>query len=92
MRAATGNAEAGKLNFGKGYLLIHKKIKRPLTEKILLRFPRLASALGAAGTRARTRSAPAEPGKLVTMMTASGSIDYIGKDKKSFQFYLRPMC
>ncbi len=67
-------------------------MKRPLTEKLLVRFPRLASALGTVGGNGFAPEARGEPGRLAALMKASGSIDYAGKDKNSFQFYIRPMC
>lgn len=91
MQAIAGSVESGKLNFGKEFVMFHRRLKRPLAQKILFRFPKIASALAAVGAKRAVVGDSGETGKLATMMTASGSIDYVGKDKKSFQFYLRPM-
>ena len=82
MELAAGGVPRGKLNFGHGSLILHRKIRRPISEKVLRHFPKIATALGSRGR---------EAGRLAAVMTASGSIDYVGKDKKSFQFYIRPM-
>ena len=88
MQQPVGPTEERKLNFNRDALIEGKRFKEPLMEKMLRRFPRLATALGARNGRSE-----GEPtiGGLAKMMKASGSIDFIGRDKRSYQFYIRPM-
>jgi hypothetical protein len=92
MHAMSGLAEFGKFNFGRGELMKPSCVRKPLAERILLRCPRLASALAAVGAKSAPREERKESGTLATMMTASGSIDYVGRGRKNFKFYIRPMA
>lgn len=86
------STEAGKLGFGREGLMMPDRMRKPLAERILLRCPRLASALVAVGARSAPRPVRAESGSLAAMMTASGSIDYVGRGRKNFRFHIRPMA
>ncbi len=88
MQQPIGPIEERKLNFDRDALIVGKRFKEPIMGKILRRFPRLVTALGAKNGRSEV-----EPtvGGLAKMMKASGSIDFIGRDKRSYQFYIRPM-
>jgi hypothetical protein len=92
MHAISGSVEYGKFNFGRGELMNPSCVRKPLAERILLRCPRLASALAAVGAKGAPRAERKESGTLATMMTASGSIDYVGRGRKNFKFYIRPMA
>lgn len=92
MHALLVSAEVGKFNFGRGYFMRPDRVKKPLAERILLWCPRLASALVAVGAKGAPRAERVDSGALATMMTASGSIDYVGRGRKNFRFYIRPMA
>jgi hypothetical protein len=77
-----------KLNFRKRIMVSPISNKKPFAEKIILGFSRLAAALGLNGIEQGGRR---YPGNLVSMMRASGSIDFAGRDKKSYQFQVRSM-
>ena len=83
--------EEREIHFNGASLLLENRMKKPLTEKILQRFPRLAAALAAVGAKNGAKPSREDVGRLATMMKASGSIDFIGRDKKNYQFYVRPM-
>lgn len=79
----------GKIHFDGVESVVTKRMREPISKKILLRFPRLSAVLAAAGARGFASTAAWEPGRLAAMMTACGSIDFKGKDKKIFHFEVR---
>lgn len=92
MHAWPYSAEVGKFNFGRGERMRPDRVKKPLAERILLRYPRIASALAAVGAKGAPGAERMDSGTLAAMMTASGSIDCVGRGRKNFRFYIRPMA
>ena len=91
MHAVLGPVDLGKLNFERGELMIPARVRRPLAERMLVRYPRLAWVLSALGARAMPSADGKERGRLAAMMTASRSIDPVAGSRNSFRFYIRPM-
>jgi|ADurb_Cas_01_Slu_FD_contig_21_2990511_length_531_multi_3_in_0_out_0_1 hypothetical protein len=92
MQAWSSTAWVGRFNFGRGEIMMPDRVKKPLAERILLRCPRIASALAAVGAKGTPKEEGADTGALAAMMTASGSIDFVGRGRKNFRFYIRPMA
>jgi hypothetical protein len=91
MQTMAGAVECGKFNFEGGELMDPERIRRPLAERVLLRYPRLATFLSAVGARNVPRQGRNGNGNLAAMMTASGSIDCGMRSRKNYRFYIRPM-
>jgi hypothetical protein len=91
MHAVSGAIGFGKLEFGRRDLMRPSCVRKPLAERILLKCPRLASVLAAVGAKGAPRAERVDSGTLATMMAASGSIDYAGRGRKYYRFYIRPM-
>jgi len=81
----------GKLKFERDDAVIPGKMPRPLAERILLKYPRLASMLAAVGAKSVPNNGRKEQGDLAAMMAASGSIDVGGKQRRNYRFCIRTM-
>ncbi|MCX6338613.1 MAG: hypothetical protein NTX71_01675 [Candidatus Aureabacteria bacterium] len=91
MHESSAQDGVGKLKFESDEPIIPRRIQRPLAERILLRYPRIASVLAAVGAKSVPHGGQREQGALATMMAASGSIDVGRRQRKNYRFYTRPM-
>jgi hypothetical protein len=79
----------GALVFDNEERVMHKKISRPLAERILSRCPGLTSMLAAVGARNVSCGNRGQHGALAVMMAASRSIDTGGRRRKNYRFCMR---
>lgn len=91
MNERAQTADAKKYHFHEESRAGVAELKKPFAEKLLVRFPRIASLLAAAGATGLPRRNGRSGGRLAAMMTASGSIDPAGKPQSCYRFYIRPM-
>lgn len=92
MQKIVASVGCKRLDFDRGLFMDPSKVRRPLAERILIKWPRLASVLSACGAKHVPRDGVRAAGELAAMMTASGSIDPSARQGKQFRFYIRPMC
>jgi len=91
MNSGADSAGLRRMHFGGDALALRGKIQRPFAEKLLVRFPKIASLLAAAGAKGLPGDNGRDPGMLAAMMAASGSIGGVEKPHGSFRFSTRPI-
>jgi len=89
MIAGNDSEKSRRLNFWSEASNMRDRVREPLAEKVLLRFPRIAALLAAAGARGLPGSNGGNKGTLAAMMTASGSIEGAEKTPGALRFNAR---
>ncbi|MCX6353857.1 MAG: hypothetical protein NTZ78_02995 [Candidatus Aureabacteria bacterium] len=80
-----------RIHFEGNALALREKVQRPFAEKLLVRFPRIAALLAAAGAKGLPGDNRRDPGTLAAMMAASGSIGGVDKPHGFSRFSTRPI-